>query len=320
MILLLYGREPWLVHEKLRQIVDKAAAQGVDSVNQTWLAGGEDTYSAVRDAVLAAPFIASQRLVVLRDWLLAGSASDGEAISTLAGEIPDSTILVVTEYGEPDRRRVGFKHLTEAADKVWEFPQLKDQAAVRWLCSQASQRGSQMSPETATHLVATVGSDLWTLSTELDKLVSATQGEITLHDIDRLVSEATPPDIFALVDAIGNRHAGHALAQYQRLLAANEPPLRIMAMVVRQFRLLLGAGAITAQGGTVADVAKRLHVHPFVAKKAAAQSKQFTELELHQRFSELADLDFAIKTGRREAEVALELFIAEACLPPTEKG
>jgi DNA polymerase-3 subunit delta len=311
-ILFMYGKETWSVHEKLQQVIAKARGQGIDDANTSRL-DAEATPAALRDAVMAVPFIAKQRLVVVRDWLLEKPAADAEALAKLLPDVPESTILVVTEFGEPDKRRTAFKALTKQAGKTWQFAPLDAATAGRWVGRRAAALGASIKPAAATHLVNLAGSDLWTLSTELEKLASAADGEITTALIDELVAEATPSDIFGLVDAVGRRDAKTALTQYHRLLGDGEPPLRIMAMVVRQFRLLLGAGALLAGGKPESAVAKELHVHPFVAKKAAAQSKSFTERELRDYYDRLSELDHQIKTGRREPEAGLELFIMEAC-------
>jgi DNA polymerase III subunit delta len=100
-----------------------------------------------------------------------------------------------------------------------------------------------------------------------------------------------------------------AQSALRSLLESGEPPQRIFAMVVRQYRILLGATASGNQSEFA--VAKQLGVHPYSVKQARRQADRFSEEDLRGIFDELAELDLATKTGKRDAAEALELFVAE---------
>ena len=80
-------------------------------------------------------------------------------------------------------------------------------------------------------------------------------------------------------------------------------------MVVRQYRILLGVQ--TAGDRPDTEVAKQLGVHPYSVKQARRQASRFSEAELREIYDELAELDVAGKSGKRDPEQALELFVAE---------
>lgn len=312
MILFLHGSEPFLIREKLQQIRAKAAAQGIDDLNTAELDGSEATAGAVGEAVTAMPFLAEQRLVIVRDWLLSRSAAESDELAEAIGATPQSTILAIAEYGAPDKRRSAFKNLTKQADKAWELNRLDEPAAARWLNQRANRLGAKLEASAARALVEAVGTDLWALATELDKLVTAANGKpLGAALIQELVIAQSNPNIFGLVDAIGRRDAATALKEFGELAESGEPPLRVLAMIIRQYRLLLGIQDGASRGLSDGAIAKEAGVQPFLLKKLRRQADSYTARELHRVYQELANIDYRIKTGRIDPEVAIELFIIE---------
>ncbi len=312
MILFLYGAEPFLVREKLLQIRAKAVSQGIDATNTAEFDGAEASVAAVAEAVRAAPFLAEQRLVVVRDWLTTRSASESEELAATLEATPDSTILVVAEFGEPDKRRTAFKRLSKLADKSWVLGRLDPAAANRWLRERAKDHGVTLEPAAAPALLEAVGTDLWALATEFEKLAAAANGApVTPALVSKLVIHQTSPNIFNMVDALGRRNAGVALGELRDLLESGEPPLRVLAMVIRQYRLLLGVKDGTGRGQPDGALAKELGIQPFLVTKLRRQAESFTARELQKLYGELAEIDHRIKTGRIDADTALELFVVE---------
>jgi len=85
----------------------------------------------------------------------------------------------------------------------------------------------------------------------------------------------------------------------------------VMAMIVRQFRLLLLAREVLDQGGSAKDVQARLKLRSsFEAGKIAEQARRFSLQTLEGVYRGLLGIDEAIKTGRIEDEVALDGLVA----------
>jgi DNA polymerase-3 subunit delta len=61
-------------------------------------------------------------------------------------------------------------------------------------------------------------------------------------------------------------------------------------------------------------IATELGQKPFVVRKALEQARSFAPGELRTIHARLLELDLATKTGRIQAETALELFVAEVCM------
>ena len=83
----------------------------------------------------------------------------------------------------------------------------------------------------------------------------------------------------------------------ETLLSTNEPPLRILYMIRRQFRLLARSRALFKSGASRSEVASTLKVPPFVAKKLEEQSGKMHEEDLEKALAHVLDLERGLKGG-----------------------
>ena len=97
-----------------------------------------------------------------------------------------------------------------------------------------------------------------------------------------------------------------------RRLLEDGDPLPLFGMIVRQFRLLIQVRELLDEnpGLSIDEMASEIGVHPFPIKKITPQAKLFNLPQLKRIFHQLSELDQAIKTGRLDDELALDLLIA----------
>ena len=97
------------------------------------------------------------------------------------------------------------------------------------------------------------------LEREMEKLFSYTLGrnEITVADIDAICTTQITNKIFDMIEAVATRQQRKALDYYYDLLALKEPPMRILYLLARQFRLLLQVKDLMNQGADKSTIAKK---------------------------------------------------------------
>jgi len=161
-----------------------------------------------------------------------------------------------------------------------------------------------------TLLAALVGNDLRLLDQEIEKLLLYAEGrQVTSQDVQTLVSLARQASIFELVDCVGRRQTDRALHLLHRLLEEGEAPLYLLTMLARQVRILIQVSELRSQGVPPAQVAGRLKLHVYVAEKALAQAQNFSPAQLEAAHQRLVETDWAIKTGKCDEVLALDLLI-----------
>jgi len=93
------------------------------------------------------------------------------------------------------------------------------------------------------------------------------------------------------------------------LLALKEPPLKILALLNRQFKLLLEVKILDSQGRSRKEIAEKAGLNPFVVSKYQVQAKAFSKETLRQILEESVDIEECVKTGRLTDLLGVEIFI-----------
>ena len=164
-------------------------------------------------------------------------------------------------------------------------------------------------------LAERLGGDLWQLSNEVHKLAHGRMsGAIGPKDIDLALKAEVEINIFKTIDALAQKDKSAALRLIHQHVENGDHPLYLLAMVANQLRNLISVKSyLETEGGGYGDAsaASRLGMHPFVFSKTMRQSRLFDLAGLKDIFDKLMRYDTAIKTGRIDPGVALDLIIAE---------
>ncbi|MDE3090813.1 MAG: DNA polymerase III subunit delta [Chloroflexota bacterium] len=318
--------------------VNKFRAQMGDpqfaDLNTAWFDGRKVSLGELQHACDAVPFLADKRLVIVEGMLArfeprrtkggaddAGAETEEEANPVLAKDLkeyltrlPEMTRLVFVETKSLAKNNPILKHAEGEKGKavVKEFAEPNARALPKWIQDRAKAKGGTIDAAAVAELAAHVGADLRLLDTEIDKLMTYRRGQtIRPEDVRALVASVQEADVFALVDALGHRETGAALQLLHAQLDHNAAPMYLMSMIVRQFRMLLQMKDLAARGLTLTAAREQLKLHPFVAEKTWNQALNFTLPQLDTTYQKLLDTDIAIKTGRSEPVVALDVLIME---------
>jgi DNA polymerase-3 subunit delta len=311
----LHGSDEFSLGETLAEFKRRLGPPDTVDLNTTVLDGEKVTLAELRHACDAVPFLAEKRLVVV-EGLLTRVADQADYLQTLTEyllQLPSTTRLV---FAEAKPLSANHAVLKLAKQEVQGFAKQFDppdaMTLPQWIEKQVRKHGGEIEPQAAAQLASVVGADLRLLDQEIVKLVTYVDAEraIAQEDVDAVVPYAQSAIVFDLVDALGRRDGRTAAQTLHRLLDAGEHPLGLLAMVVRQFRLLMQVKELRAEGANPQTIAKTLGIHPFPARKLHSQASHFTAAQLDAVYRHLLDTDVAIKSGEIEAEVALDLLVA----------
>ena len=335
MFYILHGEEEFARSKELSGLRAQLA-EGDDAMaqlNTTVFDGKGLTIGELRHACDTVPFLYERRLVIvhgLLSWLAQTRGSKGAGaqkaeppasrrvfLEELAGylpELPETTRLVFVEEqalkaSHPILKLAQEQHKSGKAH-IKEYKQPKEGQLFNWIQEQARGRGGDISWDACRKMVELAGEDLRQLESEIDKLLLyAGDRQVSVADAEAVTSRTREADVFELVDCVGRRQSDEALRQLHQLLDENEPPLRLLAMLARQIRILIQVSELRAQRMSQSEIAKRLKLHPYVVKKGAAQALNFTMDQLERAHSLLVDTDWKIKTGDMEDVLALDMLV-----------
>ncbi len=314
MLYLLHGPDEVARSEALAALV-AAVPPDVADLNIARLDGRRLKLEALAAACEALPFLAERRLVIVSDALKHSRAGkEREELRAYLERVPPVCDLVFVEHEDVDRRSVLYTQLKKLG-QVREFLPLEGAELLRWLAERARRLGARLDQAAARRLVELVGSDSRTLLTELEKLATyaGKGGTIDQAAVDLLVQDAQEQNLFAFIDELSARRLGPALRGARALLEDGQAATYVLFMLARQVRILIGVQELAARRMRPDAIAAELGQKPFVVRKAVEQARAFAPGELRRLHDRLLELDVATKTGRIQAETALELFVAEVC-------
>ncbi len=331
MLYILSGRDDYSLSRYIDEIKAGLGGPAALEGNLTVLEGGQVTVDSLRPVCEAAPFLAERRLVIIRGLMQRFQAAprsarprsprsgrqvpDHQPLAEYLPTVPESTIVVMVD----EEIRPGnplFKALSKQAT-VKSFPLLRDAALRTWVQRRVREEGGSIAPEAVDMLVQSVGSNLWAMAGEVDKLLLyAGQRRIEPADVEKLVGYVQEANIFNLVDAIMESRAAAAERALTRLLGHGAAPGFIVTMLARQLRLLILTREVASARTSPAALQSRLNLaSEFVARKLLQQARAYTMVRLKQAYSRLLQTDIDIKTSRYSPELALGLLVAELCQP-----
>jgi DNA polymerase-3 subunit delta len=224
--------------------------------------------------------------------------------------LPETTALVLLD-GDVSAKNPLLEALRRHA-KPREFKPLAQSDVAAWINRRAASYGVSLQARAVATLAVLVGNQLWTLDSELRKLATYANGApVTEEDVRALVSLARDPSVFAMADAVIEGRARDAVDLLQRLLSEGEAPQLLLAMIARQYRLLLLAKELLERRVRAPEISAQLGVQGFVIQRLLQQAPLYTLDGLRQAYRKLLDADLSVKRGQMDDESALQLLIFE---------
>lgn len=312
-----HGADELTRAETLSGMRQRLGPPDVADLNTIWLDGSRLTIGELRQACQAAPFLADRRLVIVTGLLSRLGREERSAdlqaeLLDLLARLPDTSRLVlVEEQSLPPGHPVLELAQTHERGFAYHFELPPEERLPGWIIKRARHHGGRIQATAAAHLARVIGPTMRLLDQEIRKLVTyaGPEAEVGLEEVRRLVPYGQEAVIFDLVDALGRRDGPAAASILRRLVDADEKPLRILAMIVDHFRLLIQIQELRQAGHDAAAIGNLLGSHPYRTRKLYAQVPRFTAPQLESAYRHLLTTDAQIKTGELAPDVALDLLI-----------
>jgi DNA polymerase-3 subunit delta len=316
MNIFLYGEDTFRSRQHLKKMIEKFKVdRDPQGLNTVVLDCEKEDLGGVMGQVLATPFLAERRMVVLERCLTATKKQElQEEILKRISEntLPESNVLVFWEDGAKPKTKVAKELYTILAKEKFaqSFELMRGSDLSRWIQSEVESRGATIEAPALQYLSLNVGGDMWRLSTLIDQLTSY-HSPISVASVQLFLEEKVDDNIFNLVDAIVAKQPKKVYKMIREQYAKGEDPQFIFAMLIRQFRILLELRDLVDQDTNLSSdaLAKQLGLHPFVVKKSLPFVKKYSFAELKQIFSSLLKIDIETKTGQGDQSVLLDVFV-----------
>lgn len=314
-----YGTEKYQIQEFVGLLQDQLVDPDQKDFAIATFDLAETPIEVVVEEAETMPFLVERKLIVVRDstLLVAGGKEGGkiehkvEALLTYIGNPADHSVVVFVVNGEKLDERKKVVKAIKSAGTVLSFLPLGGGELVQWVVQEVEKRGCRIGRDAAEALIAASGVQMAVLAAEMDKLClyAGAGGIIDTAAVDQLVARSTEQNVFVMVEHIAAIRLEQALGIFYELLKQREEPIKIAALIARQFRIMLQVKELARQSYSQQQIASQLSLHPYVVKLAGDQARKFETGRLKAILSELAELDYRMKSGQIDKVLGLELFL-----------
>ena len=308
-IYLLYGEEAYLKKQYKERFIKAMLPEG-DTMNYAYCDGKNTDIKEVIDLAETLPFFSERRLIVFENTGFFKN-SGADMADYISGGIPDTTYFIFIE-SEVDKRSKLYKAV-KAKGHIAELGVQDENTLRRWVQSLVKKEHKTMEPSDIAYFLNKVGTDMENILREMEKLVcyAMDRDTLTREDVDAVCVTQITSHIFEMVNAVADKNQRKALDLYYELLALKEPPMRILFLLTREYRLLFHVKALLNQGYGKKEIASKAGLHPFAAGRYMEQAKRFHSKELRETMEEGADMEQRVKTGLLTDHLAVELFLVK---------
>jgi len=312
---LLFGDERYLVQLYEARLRDAVIEPSFAAMNMDIFEGKTVTAEEIEVRAATLPFMSERRLLVVRDSGLfaPGRKDESERIAEFFKSLPPDSVIVFVE-SDVDKRSKAYKQAA-ANGRAVEFVTPTENELVAWTLRQFKEQGKSISQGDAALLLRYAAFDMHTVMSEIAKLSAfvGTREQVTANDINAVCTKSTEVRIFELVDAVAAKNAAKALESFDNLLANKESPLMIIAMIARQFRIILMCKDCARRGLNADATAAATGLRTFMVRAALGQGKGFDEATLVEALHDCGETDNMIKTGQTQDRLGIEMLIVKYC-------
>lgn len=308
-IYLLYGQEDYLKKQYKERFIKAMVPEG-DTMNYSCYEGKKTDVKEIIDLAETLPFFSERRLIVFEDTGFFKTGGNDLA-DYISGGIPQTTYFIFVE-NEVDKRSRMYKAV-KAKGHIVELGAQDENTLRKWVSGLVRKEKKEMSQPDIAYFLNKVGTDMENITKELEKLFCycLDREVVTRKDVDAVCVTQITNHIFDMVNAVAAKDQRKALDLYYDLLALKESPMRILALMSKEYRDLFHVKELSRQGYGRKDIASKAGLHPFVAGKYMDLAKKFQPGELRKVMEESADLEQRVKTGFMLDSLAVELFIVK---------
>jgi len=281
----------------------------------------EATFSLLNEAAMSAvaaaeqlPMMSDKRVVHVKDFARLREMDEDILIRYLQRPA-DSTVMIFTADDLDKRKKLTKVLLSECT--VVDFSPIQDVEAREWAKARLKELKTSADDRTLAQLIDLVGTDLQTLSIELDKLSAAAinTGRITPEMVDQLTARSRELSNFDLGDQLVAGNRKQALQTLHRLLEDDVAAVMLLGLIAGNYHRLAVAKELLDQGKR--DEVYRSIYGPPAKREAVMNTLRRSDAKKIARGIKLiADADLAIKTsqgggGPKGARLQLEMLVCQ---------
>lgn len=307
-VYLLMGEEDYLINQA-KKLLKNAMVGPDDEMNYMLIENSKIDYNSLSEYLMTLPFFSEKRVVILDRTDVIKNGKD--QFLNILKSLPDTSCVIICE-NKVDKKTKAYKWIKNN-QYVREFLK-KDQTEkvlLKWIASMLARENKRIREADAAYFLERIGNDMYMLQNETAKLIAyvGDRDEIRREDIESISSGEVENKIFDMISAIAAGQKQKALSCYDDLIILREAPLRILALIVRQYRILLITRNMRSLRKLDSEIASKAGAPVFAIRKSAPLLSGYSQEDLEKCLNQCVQTEEDIKTGRIADQMGVETLI-----------
>ncbi len=308
----LYGQERFLMDQLQDALIKNALAPHERDFNLDLVYGAETDANQVIGLCASYPAMAIRRVVIVRDF---DQLKDNKRFAAYAQQPNPSSVVLLLCSKKPNLSAQPYRNLK--AHATWaEFKPLYDNQIPGWINKRLQIRKIEADPAAIQRLSDYLGTDLQSIESELDKLVTYCGGKskITGDDVVHASGQTRDFNVFELQKAIGEARHNDAQRITEQLLrqASNKrgEALMIVSVLTSYFTKLWKLTYFQYKNVPEKSLSSRIGVSPYFIKDYLRSLRFYNRAAIAGAFTTLLAADYELKGGaNRDTQLILTLLL-----------
>lgn len=314
---LIYGSNLTRIEEKAASISKKYVGE-VDDFNLVTLNYKETSIETIIEEAQTLPFLSDKKAIIVND---AFSFTGAKVKSDVTHNIDllidymtnknDDTLIIFKVFNQQLDKRKKLTKLIQKNGEVIEIAEMTETELEQYIKQRLEKENILIDDEAVQLFLHRTGVNYTTVSNELEKLILYVDRNITAQDVNDIVSVSLEQNIFKLTELILSNKKTEAVQLVRELILQKEEPIKLLHLIINQFRLLYQVKLLLGEGFQQDYIAKQLKVHPYPVKLASREVKKYRQDVLEDKMLKCRNMDYRFKSTYLDRETLFELFLLE---------
>jgi len=309
LIYVIAGKEDSLVNAHCRKLLDELLEPSQRATGLFDAEAASVSISEVLDELRTVPFLTDKRVVLVKgaDKFI----SENRPLLEKYFDKPCPTGRLILTVSNWQSRTNLAKKLSNVGKLIKVTQPKRSELPQRLIKYTNDAHDKKLSRDAAELLIELTGDELTRLYSEIDKLALFADAEkvITPKHIESLIGHNRLFNAFAVIDAVIACNPGRAVERLRGMFAQDKSTeYSVVGAFAYHFRRMFNAKVLLNKGVRSGEVASRFRIWSH-KDKFFAQLRQMDLKQIGEYLQQLAETDYAIKTGQTKAPVAMEQLV-----------
>jgi len=309
LIYVIAGKEDSLVNARCRELLDELLEPSQRATGLFDAEAASVSVSEVLDELRTVPFLTDKRVVLVKgaDKFI----SENRPLLEKYFDKPCPTGRLILTVRTLDARTNLAKKLPKVGKLIKVAQPTRRELPQRLMKYASDAHDKKLSMTAAILLIELTGDELTRLYSEIDKLALFADAEkvITPKHIESLIGHNRLFNAFTVIDAVIAGNPGQAVERLRGMFAQDKSTeYTVVGAFAFHFRRMFNAKVMLNKGVRADEVGKRFKIWSH-KDQFFAQLRQMSLRQIGEYLQQLAETDYAIKTGQTKAPVAMEQLV-----------